>query len=141
MQADYFTQACSILEIKLLYRSFCAVNTLVVTPTVKSAYFTNMAEAQAVSVKLPTFWTQQPEVWFLQVEAQFGIRKITDDITKFYYIVLALDQATSNRVLDVLVSPPSTNKEVCSLENSTFGQFGTHTTGPCLQITESSSIR
>ena len=69
-----------------------------------------MADSNAVSIKLPSFWTQQPEVWFLQVEAQFNIRKITNDATKFYYIVSALDQATSNRVLDVLSSPPDANK-------------------------------
>ena len=30
-----------------------------------------MAETNAVAIKLPTFWAQQPEVWFLQAEAQF----------------------------------------------------------------------
>ena len=34
-----------------------------------------MAETNAVAIKLPTFWVQ-PEVWFLQAEAQFHIRKI-----------------------------------------------------------------
>ena len=33
----------------------------------------------AVAIKLPTFWAQQPKVWFLQAEAQFHIHKITDD--------------------------------------------------------------
>ena len=32
-----------------------------------------MAETNAVAIKLPTFWAQQPEVCFLQAEAQFHI--------------------------------------------------------------------
>ena len=48
-----------------------------------------MAETNAVAIKLPTFWAQQPEVWFLQAEAQFHIRKITDDTTKYYHVVAA----------------------------------------------------
>ncbi|KFD56700.1 hypothetical protein M514_02376 [Trichuris suis] len=33
----------------------------------------------AVSLKLPTFWTSQPQVWFEQVEAQFNLRQISAD--------------------------------------------------------------
>ena len=51
-----------------------------------------MAEEHAVSLKLPTFWNSQPEVWLAQAEAQFNIRGITADETKYYYVVAALDQ-------------------------------------------------
>ena len=69
-----------------------------------------MTETNAVAIKLPTFWAQEPEVWFLQAEAQFHIRKITDDTTKYYHVVAALDQETSGRVLDTLSAPPADNK-------------------------------
>ena len=69
-----------------------------------------MTETNAVAIKLPTFWAQQPEVWFLQAEAQFHIRKITDGTTKYYHVVAALDQETSGRVLDTLSAPPANNK-------------------------------
>ena len=69
-----------------------------------------MTETNAVAIKLSTFWAQQPEVWFLQAEAQFHIRKITDDTTKYYHVVAALDQETSGRVLDTLSAPPGDNK-------------------------------
>ena len=68
-----------------------------------------MAE-NAVSLKLPTFWTSQPEVWFAQAEAQFHVRGITSDTTKYYYVVAALDQSTAGRLLDVLQSPPDADK-------------------------------
>lgn len=64
----------------------------------------------AVSLKLPTFWTSQPEVWFAQAEAQFHIRSITADATRYYYVVSALDQSTAGRLLDVLQSPPAEDK-------------------------------
>ena len=69
-----------------------------------------MAETNAVAIKLSTLWAQQPEVWFLQAKAQFHIRKITDDTTKYYHVVAAWDQETSGRVLSTLSSPPTDNK-------------------------------
>ena len=65
-----------------------------------------MAEANAVSLKLPIFWTSQPQVWFQQAEAQFTIRNITVDNTKYAYVVAALDQDTASRLLDLLRNPP-----------------------------------
>ena len=44
----------------------------------------------AVSRKLPTFWTNQPEVLFVQAESQFALRAITVDETKYQYVVTAL---------------------------------------------------
>lgn len=69
-----------------------------------------MAEQNAVSLKLPTFWTSQPQVWFVQAEAQFQIRKITADETKYYYVLSALDQGTATRLLDLISNPPRENK-------------------------------
>ena len=64
----------------------------------------------AVSLKLPTFWTSQPQVWFAQAEAQFQLRKITADETMYYYVVSALDQSTATRLLDLISAPPTDNK-------------------------------
>ena len=71
-----------------------------------------MAETNAVSIKLPTFWTTQPHVWFQQAEAQFTIRGVTADQTMYAYVVAALDQDTASRLLDLLSHPPDTNKYV-----------------------------
>ena len=69
-----------------------------------------MAETNTVSLKLPPFWTSQPQVWFQQAEAQFTIRKISTDETKYTYVVTALDQDTAGRLLDLLGSPPTEHK-------------------------------
>ena len=64
------------------------------------------AEEYAVALKLPVFWTSQPEVWFAQAEAQFNLRGITDQGTKFYYFLASLDQQTATRLLDLISRPP-----------------------------------
>ena len=61
---------------------------------------------EAVSLKLPTFWTKCPAAWFAQSEAQFNLRGITGDDTKYYHVVAALDATTAARALPVLSSPP-----------------------------------
>ena len=53
-----------------------------------------MANENAVALKLPPFWISQPRVWFQQTEAQFALRKITADETKYFNVVAALDQET-----------------------------------------------
>ena len=64
----------------------------------------------AVSLKLPAFWPDRAEVWFLQAESQFATRGIQADATRYHYIVAALDQDTATRVLDLLLAPPATDK-------------------------------
>ena len=68
------------------------------------------AAANAVTLKLPAFWTSQPQVWFQQAEAQFTIRNITADQTKYAYIVAALNHDTAGRLLDLLRAPPTEGK-------------------------------
>ena len=63
-------------------------------------------EVDAVSLKLPTFWTSTPTTWFAQAEAQFIVRNITNDDTKYYYVVAALDSSTANRAKNKTCSPP-----------------------------------
>ena len=59
----------------------------------------------AVSVKLPSFWTDSPEVWFLQAEAQFENKGITVSRTKFTHCVAALPQDFACRLLDLVRAP------------------------------------
>ena len=68
------------------------------------------SEEHAVSLKLPTFWTSQPEVWFAQAEAQLELRKVTVDATKYFYVLAALDQQTATRFIDLISRPPATDK-------------------------------
>ena len=68
------------------------------------------AVAAAVSLKLPEFYSDNPDVWFVYCDAQFQLRNITSDDTKFAHIVLALPQSAAARVHELLTSPPATDK-------------------------------
>ena len=59
-------------------------------------------------MKIPTFWLESAEAWFIQVEAQFALKNVTVSSTKFYYCVSSFNQETANQVLDLIKSPPST---------------------------------
>ena len=61
----------------------------------------------AVSIKLPPFYSSDPELWFTQVEAQNNTRSITQQDTKFWYVAAALSQDTAQEVRDVLQKPPA----------------------------------
>ncbi|XP_078487863.1 uncharacterized protein LOC144745813 [Ciona intestinalis] len=63
-----------------------------------------------VAVKLPVFWANQPRVWFQQAEAQFALKNVTVDQTKYYHVVSALDPDTATRLLDLLENPPREQK-------------------------------
>ena len=63
----------------------------------------------SVSLELPPFWPEQPTIWFAQTEAQFVIRNINVELTKFYHVVAALDGTTAQRVSDILEIPPREN--------------------------------
>ena len=69
-------------------------------------------EENTVSLKLPTFWSAKPSLWFAQAEAQFNLRKISADATKYYHVVTVLDSSTAIRVSSILESPPEDGKYI-----------------------------
>jgi hypothetical protein len=44
-------------------------------------------------------------MWFTLAEAQFSLAGITDERTKFYYVLSQLDQRFANEVADVITAP------------------------------------
>lgn len=66
--------------------------------------------AHAVALKLPVFWEQNATAWFAQAEAQFAIREITAEDTKYYYVVASLSSSTATRVVSLLEHPPAQDK-------------------------------
>ncbi|XP_064482983.1 uncharacterized protein LOC135395824 [Ornithodoros turicata] len=66
---------------------------------------------QAVSIKIPPFWPADPVLWFANTEAQFALRGITAQLTKFYHVVGALgpSEARGGTLRDVITVPPAEN--------------------------------
>lgn len=62
------------------------------------------------SVKLPEFWRNDPAPWFQHVEALFHLRGITEDDSRYYLVVAALDQQSTRRVMQILSAPPPRGK-------------------------------
>lgn len=64
------------------------------------------AEEAAVSLKLPPFWVNCPEAWFITVENYFRTRRIVSDAARFSHVVTALPVEISMSILDILRKPP-----------------------------------
>ena len=71
-----------------------------------TAESTSTPEVHRVAVRLPTFWTDRPAVWFAQAEAQFELAAITRQRTKFNYVVSQLNQQQAAEVEDIITTPP-----------------------------------
>ena len=59
----------------------------------------------AVAVKIPEFWPERPRTWFAYAEAQFTLRKIKEQETKYAYIISALPREIIVHVLDEVEAP------------------------------------
>lgn len=60
--------------------------------------------------KLPLFWSNMPEIWFIQAEQIFALNRITADMSKYRHVVAVLPQEVMSSVVDLLRNPPNSNK-------------------------------
>ncbi len=81
-----------------------------------------MANEATVALRLPGFWEAHATVWFAQANAQFALRGIIADKTRYNYVVSALSASTAARVLSCLQDPPLTGKYE-TLKNLLLGAF------------------
>jgi hypothetical protein len=61
----------------------------------------------AVAVKLPDFWTADPEAWFATSEAQFRRGRVTEQQTMFDHIICKLPADVIAAVRDLALTPPA----------------------------------
>ena len=64
------------------------------------------ARIAVVLLKLPPFWPTDPAVWFLQVEAQFTLKGIVQQCTKFDHVIAVLVPEVATEVRDIILNPP-----------------------------------
>lgn len=67
------------------------------------------AEVSRVALKLPQFWEKSPELWFVNIEAQFKMNSITVDSTQYYAVIASLNADTLAHVSDIVLHPPADN--------------------------------
>jgi len=63
-----------------------------------------------VALKIPPFWADEPELWFAQLEGQFALGGITQDATKYAYVLANIETRHAKEVKDLITSPPANNK-------------------------------
>ncbi|CAK9824010.1 hypothetical protein ANTRET_LOCUS2247 [Anthophora retusa] len=81
---------------------------MAINPAASSEAMTT--EVGRVAIRVPQFWPDKPALWFCQVEGQFALNGITQDSTKFFYVMFQLDNRYAQEVEDILTNPPSEGK-------------------------------
>lgn len=67
---------------------------------------TNNTWQMSAALKIPPFWSNRPDLWFLQVETQFRLKGITSSNTKYDYLISSLPPDSMVIVSDFLANPP-----------------------------------
>lgn len=70
--------------------------------TSRTHYTMTETRVEAVSLKLPPFWSNLPVQWFCSIESQFNIRGINQEQTKYDYVIQSLPQEIVASVFDVI---------------------------------------
>ena len=63
-----------------------------------------------INIKLPPFWANDPQIWFVQTEAYFATRRITSQKTMYQVVVSSLDPQYAVEIRDLLLHPPIDNQ-------------------------------
>lgn len=67
-------------------------------------------EIYRVGIKAPPFFKEEPDLYFIQMEAQFRNASITNENTKFDHVIAQLEPKYLQMVSDVVRNPPPQNK-------------------------------
>ena len=78
-------------------------------------------------VKLPEFWPLKAALWFARADAEFSVKGVTTEVTKYSYTVAALPVEVADRVTDEILSPdpttPYTNLRQRLLDTYTLDDY------------------
>ncbi|KAH6943675.1 hypothetical protein HPB50_025067 [Hyalomma asiaticum] len=62
-------------------------------------------DVAALQLHLPTFWRDNPQLWFAQVEATFDLHHISSEISRFRHLLCNLSPEVAQEVADVIAAP------------------------------------
>lgn len=63
-----------------------------------------------IGIKPPVFCKRDPDLYFIQMDSQFRNANITQDQTKYDYVVGSLDSSTLANIADIIRAPPANDK-------------------------------
>lgn len=63
-----------------------------------------------ITIRVPPFWPDDPELWFAQLEGQFALCNITKDETKYAHVLSRIEPKQAREIRDVITQPPSAGK-------------------------------
>lgn len=75
------------------------------------------------TLKIPAFYKEDPESWFMQIEMIFEIHNIKNDKRKFGYVMTNLDASLYNHVKDLWTNPPADGLKYETLKTRIIGAF------------------
>ncbi len=72
----------------------------------------------AVSPKIPNPWPENMDMWLTVVDSQFVTRGVTQELTKFHYVVGALTPDLADRLRHIICNPPPVIKRthLCGMD-------------------------
>lgn len=76
------------------------------------------ARVEAVTLKLPPFWTEYPTAWFLTVESQFNTRNISTEKTIYDYVLQTLPMEVAASIFDLINSSNESDAPYTELKNA-----------------------
>lgn len=68
------------------------------------------AEIAPIHFKPVPYWPRSPDSWFIALEAQFTVNRISSDATQFYLTLQSLDEKAIQACRDVITHPPAAGK-------------------------------
>jgi len=63
-----------------------------------------------IAIRIPPFWPEEPELWFVQLEGQFTLCGITDDEAKYAHVLSKIEPKQAREIKDIITRPPTTDK-------------------------------
>lgn len=70
----------------------------------------NDKSIESVAVRLPNFWTNSPQTWFIQADAHFSLYNVKSDRARYHLVIASLPQDVIETILDILKAPPQQEK-------------------------------
>lgn len=61
-------------------------------------------------IKIAPFWSNKPELWFIMLESQFQIHRVTSDVSKYHAVISRMDQDHLTIIEDLVTKPPTNGK-------------------------------